>query len=117
MASNKPQAIKTAVVAKTLAGESKTQIANDLDITRNTVNRILEESELNDYVLRGKSRIHEMIPKSILAVDNALSGANPNANVGMWLLERTGVVSDDRSKLPPVVMPVQIITNVQLPNA
>lgn len=72
MASIKPPAVKAAVVAKSMAGESKTQIAEDLGITRNTVYSILNEAQLNDLVLQGKSGLYSLIPKSIRALEKAL---------------------------------------------
>jgi hypothetical protein len=46
MRSNKPQAIKTSVIAASVAGKPKAQIARELGIAVNTVTAILRESEL-----------------------------------------------------------------------
>ena len=46
--SNKPEPLKAHIIAKALAGESKSQIAKDLSIARNTVARILSEAELSN---------------------------------------------------------------------
>lgn len=72
MPSNKPQVTKTAVLAKTMAGESKSQIAEDLGITRDTVRRILNESELANLVAEGKSGVYMLIPKAVKALERAL---------------------------------------------
>jgi predicted transcriptional regulator len=72
MASIKPPAVKAAVIAKSIAGESKTQIAEDLGITRNTVYSILDEAQLNELVLQGKSGLYSLIPKSVRALELAL---------------------------------------------
>jgi predicted transcriptional regulator len=63
---------KTAVLAKTMAGESKSQIAEDLGITRDTVRRILNESELANLVLEGKTGVYMLIPKAVKALEKAL---------------------------------------------
>ena len=47
--SNKPEPLKAKIIAKALAGESKSQIAKDLSIARNTVARILSEAELSNF--------------------------------------------------------------------
>lgn len=72
MPSNKPPAVQAAVVAKSIAGESKSQIAEDLGIARNTVTQILSDAELNDLVLQGKTGIYRLIPKSVRALEMAL---------------------------------------------
>jgi predicted transcriptional regulator len=62
--SKKKQVVKNAVVAKAIAGESKSKIAEDLGITRNTVRRILNETEINQFVGQGKSTLFELIPQA-----------------------------------------------------
>ena len=68
----KPRAMQTAVIAKSVSGESNRQIAKDLDISRNTVARILNEAELGHLVAAGKSRIFGLIDKSVDALERAL---------------------------------------------
>lgn len=53
--SNKPPLVKAAVIAKAMLGTSNTQIAEDLDINRNTVRAILSESELQQHVKEVRS--------------------------------------------------------------
>lgn len=48
--SNKPQAVKDAVLVKAGMGMTKTQIAKDLGITRPTVNVILSQSEVTQHI-------------------------------------------------------------------
>lgn len=62
MPSRKPTAVKTAVIAKTVAGKTKTQIAKELGVTRNTVRRILNESEIDQILGEGKSAIMQLVP-------------------------------------------------------
>lgn len=53
----KPQAIKDAVLVKAGMGLSKTQIAEDLHINRNTVRAILSQSEMTQHVNEIRSDI------------------------------------------------------------
>ena len=46
--SNKPEPLKAQIIARSLAGESKSQIARELKINRNTVARILSEAEIGN---------------------------------------------------------------------
>lgn len=99
MASNKSPVIKGAVVAKALAGESNTQIANDLGISRPTVYRILNEAEFADLMAQGKSGIFSLIPKSVKALEMALDkgdcseAKNILRNVGLMQSEQQGAPS------------------------
>ena len=52
------------VVAKSAMGVSKAQIARELEISRNTVQRILNEAELSSLVDQGKSSLYECIPEA-----------------------------------------------------
>ena len=45
--SNKPEPVKAQVIAKSLIGISKSQIAKDLSLSRPTVARIIKEAELD----------------------------------------------------------------------
>jgi hypothetical protein len=96
MASRKPQVLKTATVAKALAGESNAKIARDLGMNRNTVAAILEESELSHLVESAKSTLYGLLPKSVQNIDRALSAKKPDVDTAKWLLERTGVVQSDQ---------------------
>jgi len=60
--SRKPQVVKTAVIAKSALGISNCQIARELKISRNTVQRILSEGEMSTLVQEGKSNLYECIP-------------------------------------------------------
>lgn len=65
MPSKKPTAVKNAVIALTVQGNSKTSISNELGITQNTVRRILKESEIEDILGQGRSALYEMIPEAV----------------------------------------------------
>jgi len=87
--SNKPRVLQTAVIAKAAIGESKSQIARDLDMTRNTVNRILDASEFNSLVDGGKSNLYQLIPE---AVDVYGQRVKKNALEAKDFLERVSVL-------------------------
>lgn len=91
--SNKPPSVQAAVVVKALNGDSKSQIARDLEISRNTVNAILEDSELSKLVLEGKTTLHRLIPKSLAAFDYAITRHKiPEATI---ILRATGVLPQE----------------------
>jgi len=101
MPSNKPPAVQAAVVVKAINGESKRQIAEDLGLARNTVTAILEDAELNQLVLEGKSRLHRLIPKSLGSLEYALDKhKTPEA---ILILRATGVLPQEASESGPTV--------------
>jgi hypothetical protein len=73
MAVDKPPAVQAAVLVKALNGESNTQIAEDLGIHRHTVRAILAQPELDKMVQEGKTRLHQLIPKSLDSLEYALN--------------------------------------------
>ena len=60
---NKAPAVQAAVAAKRASGQSKSQISRDLGISRNTVDVILSEAELSNFVERSKAVIFSALPK------------------------------------------------------
>src|SRR5215470_7024425 len=70
--SRKPQVVKTAVIAKSALGVSKAQIARELEISRNTVKRILNEAALSSLVDQGKSSLYECIPEAALVYEGKI---------------------------------------------
>jgi len=65
MPSRKAQVTKTAVVAKAVLGDPIAKIARDLEMSRDTVRRILNESEFATLVNEGKSSLYECIPEAV----------------------------------------------------
>src|SRR5260370_26447593 len=63
--SRKPQAIKTAVIAKRANGENITSIANDLGITRNTTRGIIAESDIDRHLQTYQHQSMELIPEAL----------------------------------------------------
>jgi hypothetical protein len=96
VATNKPAVVQTAVVLKAMNGDSKRQIAEDLGIGRDTVTAILEQPELDQLIKEGKTRLHQLIPKSLNAFEHALD-KHKTAEATV-ILQATGVLpSTDQS--------------------
>ena len=93
--SRKPQAVKTAVLAKRVNGANKAQICRDLGIAKNTVNRILDESDIDAQLESGTAQACRLIPKAIKVVDDRLSKGSENA--AFRLLEGVGVLGEKRN--------------------
>jgi len=70
--SRKAPQVQQAVIAKRLQGDSKRQIARDLDVNRRTVDRILSESQIEEAVAQGRSRLVEMVPKALQLIEIAI---------------------------------------------
>ena len=93
--SKKPQAIKTAIIAKRSQGQTTTQIARDLGITRNTVNGIIEQSGIEQYLEDGTLQCARLIPESIRVVKHRLEKNSETA--AFKVLEGLGVLGEHRS--------------------
>jgi hypothetical protein len=70
--STKPATIKNAIIARRASGESKAQIARELDIATNTVSSILELSDFERMRENGDLATHKLIPKSVAVLDTRL---------------------------------------------
>lgn len=90
MPSHKPAIVKTAVLAKHLNGVSITQIANDLDITRPTVNRILNESEIDTLIKQAQG---VLVSESPAMAQTVVNKAKKNAHFGLGILRSLGVIN------------------------
>ena len=88
--SKKPQAVKNAVLSRYVAGSSKAQIARDLSISEPTVYRILDESEIRQFIEEGHSRAVQLIPKALDAVEGRLDRGD--GRIGISVLNGTGVL-------------------------
>jgi predicted transcriptional regulator len=101
VASNKPPIVQAAVIAKHMLGESKTQIAEDLGMSRVTINGILNETELNDIVMRGKADVYRMIPEAISGIRKAIKRGKTTEEAQL-VLRSTGVLAPEQSGAPSV---------------
>jgi len=90
--STKPPEIQTAVIAKALTGQSKSNIAKDLDITRGTVAAILNQTDIEHQVQLGRSRAISLIPRSLDVVENRLD--RNDGSVAISLLRGTQVLQN-----------------------
>jgi Helix-turn-helix domain of resolvase len=88
--SRKPQIVKNAVLSRYVAGTSKAQIARDLNISEPTVYRILDESEIRQFIEEGHSRAVQLIPKALDAVEGRLDRGD--GRIGISVLNGTGVL-------------------------
>jgi hypothetical protein len=93
--SNKPQAVKAAVIAKSVGGKSNSQIAQDLNISRPTVARILDEAELTSLVAEGKTGIYQLIGKSVKALERALDKGDTSE--AKMILRSVGVLPNEEN--------------------
>ena len=91
--SNKPPAVKAAVINRAAAGFSKTRIARELGLSRPTVNVILNETEIAEVIQQGKSDAVRMVPKAINVFNHALE--NNNARVATSVLTGVGVLKSE----------------------
>jgi hypothetical protein len=72
MPTNKSPQSQQAVIAKRLRGDSKRQIARDLGMGRNTVDRILSESQVEAAVAQGRTQLVELVPRAIQVIAKAI---------------------------------------------
>jgi hypothetical protein len=82
-------------MAKYSQGDNKSQIASDLNISRGTVYAILSQSDIEQQVLEGRSRVVQLIPKAIAAVENRL--AKNDGSVAIGVLRGTQVLVNQQA--------------------
>jgi hypothetical protein len=85
--SRKPQAIKTAVIAKRANGANKASIARDLQITPNCVTAIVEESGIDRHLEDAQLQSVKLIPQAIRVAEHRL--AQNSENMAIKVLENT----------------------------
>ncbi len=85
--SRKAPSVKAQVVIQRASGLSKSKIAQDLGITRPTVNAILEESNIERILEDGRLQGAKLIPKALKVMEDRLDkGSEP---AGMFVLSKT----------------------------
>lgn len=82
---------QTAVIARYALKESKSKIAKDLGLARNTVSTILSAPEIEQHVLAGRSRAISMIPRALDAVEYRITEKR-DGNVALGILRGTQVL-------------------------
>lgn len=94
--SRKAPAIKTAVILKRASGQAKSHIARDLGITHNTVNAILEESDIERHLSTGQQLCVGLIPKGAQAIEKAFDRGDGALAVRMF--EGLGILGSENFK-------------------
>ena len=75
MPSKKPEATKQAVVSKRLQGDSQREIARDLGIHRETVDNILDESNVEAAMAQWRREYLQVAPAALKIVKRMLTEA------------------------------------------
>ena len=84
---------RVAIQAKSLVGVSNAQISRELQVSQNTVAKVLNESEITELREAGRGRVAGMIPKSLDVFQYRLD--RNDANVATQVLKGTGVLAPD----------------------
>ena len=118
--SRKSPALKTAVIIKRSQGRDKTSISKELGIARNTVSRILEESDVDLHITAGQQASLGLIPAAIRVAEHRLALNSENMAVKVlentiWpLKDRVGKSAGD----PSLVLAIQnLMGNVNVQNS
>lgn len=101
MATSKSPSVQAAVIAKHMIGESKSQISEDLGISRVTINNILSDTEVATILAEGKSSVIRLIPKSVKALERAIKRGKTTEEAQL-VLRSTGVLAPEQSGAPSV---------------
>jgi hypothetical protein len=97
MPAKTPFPVQAEVLVQHLTGASKTEIAKDLGLGRNTVCRILDESEIEQLHMQSKSILLNALPDSAETIARAVRKSPAHA----WeLLDRTGVMPKTSGEAP-----------------
>ena len=94
--STKAPAVVGAVLAKRAIGENKRQIARELKISPNTVDKILDESEFDAQIAFGRSQAVGLIPNAMEGLKVAF--AKGDGSTSCRFLEGIGVLGEDKSR-------------------
>lgn len=90
MAANTPVSAQAAVIAKHITGDTNTKIAEDLGLHRNTVARILNDSEI---VRLGEETKSELISGTLGAARRIVKDSKRNTDVAFEYLDRMGILT------------------------
>jgi hypothetical protein len=84
-----------------LNGQNKTEIAREEKCDRETVARIVQFPEVQNFIAQAQQEFFGLIPDALAAVRHALT-VEKNAMIGLTVLERTGVTAyrGERMQLP-----------------
>lgn len=85
----KPPLVQASVISRRAAGHTKTQIAQALKMSRNTITKILTESEIDQRVQESRSLVLESAPEVTRGI---IKEAVKSADFGLRLLRSFGVM-------------------------
>jgi DNA-binding XRE family transcriptional regulator len=94
--SRKPAAFKSAIVARIAAGHTKTRIAKDLGIARNTVRAIADETNIERELEAYRPDAVKLIPKAFQALEKSLDRGD--GALGIRYLEDMAVIGERAHK-------------------
>jgi hypothetical protein len=109
--STKAPGIKAAVITSRVQGKSKRSISMDLGITRNTVDTILEESNIEQHLISGETTAFGLMHKSLDVLDQRLSKGSESA--ATYLLSNTLFSERYSKKATP---PADVVVNLAIQN-
>src|SRR5688572_11151736 len=78
-----PEAKRARIVARSIAGENKTDIAKAERVNRHTVAHILNQSEIQAIIRETSSRIYALMPKAVAAPERLLDKDNAQTVVAV----------------------------------
>lgn len=88
--SMKPAVVQAAIIARSAIGDSKSQIAKDLNVSRGTVYSVLSGNEIEQEQLIGRSRCVRLIPTSVDVIEKRLEKGSETA--ALAILRGTNVL-------------------------
>jgi hypothetical protein len=110
----KPPSVKAAVISSRINGTSKLQISRDLQMSKNTVNRILEEADLDALMEDGRLSTLRRVPAALRTLDARLEKNSENA--ALWLLDKCFDGKKIAGKQEPgLTIAIQNLMQVQAP--
>jgi hypothetical protein len=91
--------IKTSIIQQRLSGKSKRSIANELKIGRNTVTKVLQDSNVEQALNAGLLSCAPLIPKAVQALEKTLDRGD--GALGLKFLNDIGVLGDRKGNAAP----------------
>lgn len=88
-----PPSVKTEIVARRVQKQQITTIAREMQISRPTVYKVLDETNIDAMLESGRLGIAKLIPKAIDVVDKRLDKGSESAAFGV--LNGIGVIGKD----------------------